>query len=72
MENVFWRMLTTAGVVSAFLAVLLPARRWLTDRYAPQVRWGLWQGMAALLILGSLYPVSRHCRPPAGICPTTL
>lgn len=52
MENVFWRMLTTAGVVSAFLAVLLPARRWLTDRYAPQVRWGLWQGMAALLILG--------------------
>lgn len=52
MENVFWRMLTTAGVVSAFLAVLLPARRRLTDRYAPQVRWGLWQGMAALLILG--------------------
>lgn len=52
MEAVFWRMLTTAGVVSAFLAVLLPARRRLMGRYAPQVRWGLWQGMAAVLILG--------------------
>ena len=52
MEDAFWRMLTTAGVVSAFLAVLLPARRRLLSRYAPQVRWGLWQGMAAVLILG--------------------
>ena len=52
MEDAFWRMLTTAGVVSAFLTVLLPARRRLLSRYAPQVRWGLWQGMAAVLILG--------------------
>lgn len=52
MEAAFWRMLTTAGVVSAFLAVLLPARQWLTNCYAPQVRWGLWRGMAVLLILG--------------------
>lgn len=52
MEAAFWRMLTTAGVVSAFLAVLLPARRWLTNRYAPQVRWGLWRGLGLVLILG--------------------
>ena len=51
MEAAFWRMLTTAGVVSAFLAVLLPARRWLTNRYAPQVRWGLWRGLGLVLIL---------------------
>lgn len=53
MEVFFWRALTAACVVSAFLGVLLfPARRWLTGRYAPQVRWSLWRGMAALLLLG--------------------
>lgn len=53
MEMFFWRALTTACVVSAFLAVLLfPARRWFIRRYAPQVRWGLWLGLGAVLILG--------------------
>ena len=53
LEAVFWRVLTTACVVSAFLAVLLfPARRWMLRRCAPQVRWGLWLGLGAVLILG--------------------
>lgn len=54
MEALFLRVLTTACVVSLLLAVLLfPARRWLTRRYAPQVRWGLWLGFGAVLILGT-------------------
>lgn len=53
MEAFFWRALTTACVVSAFLAVLLfPARRWFIRRCAPQVRWGLWLGLGTMLILG--------------------
>lgn len=56
MEEFFWRALTTACVVSVFLAVLLfPAWRWLTGRYAPQVRWGLWRGLAAVLIFGVFF-----------------
>ncbi len=53
MAALFLRALTTACVVSVLLAVLLfPARQWMVRRYAPQVRWGLWCGMAALLLLG--------------------
>lgn len=53
LEAVFWRVLTTACVVSAFLAVLLfPTRRWMLRRCAPQVRWGLWLGLGTVLILG--------------------
>lgn len=55
MEAVFWRVVTTAGVISVFLAVLLPARRYLTARYAPQVRWGLWQGLALVLLFGVFF-----------------
>ena len=40
-------------ILALLLAVLLfPARQWMVRRYAPQVRWGLWCGMAALLLLG--------------------
>jgi len=51
MGEVFLRLLAAAAVVSAVLAaVLFPARPWL-ERYAPQVRWWLWKGLAALLLL---------------------
>lgn len=59
MAALFLRALTTACVVSVLLAVLLfPARQWMVRRYAPQVRWGLWCGMAAPAALGSL--LFRH------------
>ena len=57
MEGLFLRMLATAGIVSTVLAVLLfPARKWLAGRYAPQVRWRMALGLAALLLLGALTP----------------
>lgn len=56
MEALFLRVLSTACVISALLAVLLfPARRWMQRRYAPQVRWGLWCSLAGLLLFGACF-----------------
>lgn len=53
MEELFYRALVAAAVTALPLFLLLfPARRWLERRYAPQVRWTLWRGMALLLLLG--------------------
>lgn len=53
MEALFLRILVTAGVTAPPMLVLLfPARRWLERRYAPQVRWTLWLGLAVLLLMG--------------------
>ena len=53
MDALFLRVLTTACIVSVLLVVLLfPARGWMRRRYAPQVRWGLWCGLAAVLLFG--------------------
>lgn len=53
MEALFLRMLVTAIILSVPLFVLLvPAREWMVRRYAPQVRWCMWCGMALVLLLG--------------------
>lgn len=52
MSDLFLRVLAAAAAVSALLFVLLvPARRWLEGRYAPQTRLNLWLGIAVLLLL---------------------
>lgn len=53
MGALFLRVLSAACVVSVLLAVLLfPARQWMLRRYAAQMRWTLWRGLAGLLLFG--------------------
>lgn len=66
MERLFLQALTTAGILSVLLAALLfPGRKWLVRRYAPQVRWRLSLGMAALLLLGACWPGLGGALPSA-------
>ena len=55
MEKVFLRVVVTAAVLSLPMAVcLFPARRWLEERYAPRLRWGLWRYLAQFLLVGAV------------------
>lgn len=68
MEKVFLRVLAVSLVVSVPLLPLLLLRRRLEGRYAPETRWGLWIGIAILLLSAPFLETVRPLivvEPPA-------
>lgn len=56
MGELFLRTVTVSLAVSLLLLPLLFLRGWLERRYAPQTRWLVWLGVAAVLLIAPLLP----------------